>query len=75
MVNLLRKYVSPARVVRCSMTSIVHIIQYQEKKTYQMYCDRCGNAFEQQLPLSMRLTQVVCPHCKTDGFVIGRVVK
>lgn len=54
------------------MTAIVQLIRYQKTKTFYLYCDRCESQFTQVLPLNMRLSQVVCPHCLTDGFVIGQ---
>lgn len=54
------------------MTSIVQLIRYQETKTFYLYCDRCTNQFTQELPLHMRLDGIICPHCQTDGFIIGQ---
>jgi hypothetical protein len=57
------------------MTAIVQLIRYQDKKTFYMFCDRCQTQFKQDLPLSMRLSQVICPHCQTDGFIIGHAAR
>lgn len=54
------------------MTAIVHLIKYMKnKKVFHLFCERCETQFKEELPIKVKLENVICPNCKTDGFVIG----
>jgi hypothetical protein len=58
--------------------SILEFVRYvKDKKTFFLFCGRCESRFKKELPISMgnNLSRLTCPHCETDGFIIGQSSK
>ncbi len=51
---------------------IIPLISRQETAIRWVWCRQCGEQFQEEMPVHMRIEQLCCPGCNMDGFLVGQ---